>query len=276
VLYLPSAPLGNWSFREESNMRTRISFIFSSLVCCLLALAVAVTAARGGQREAVGAASTPIGDHWDAKILGQIHIEKVPEVTVIQRTVTGGLDKTNEAFVDLKQAMLREVKASRVKIEASAVASAVCYGLYPQDPDRVKAEATKGGAPLQWTAALPVPAGFKAPAEPAKALSVPASNYEVKTLPATLAAVMFSTVGRASVDGLKFFGWMAENGYVQVAPTRMVYYAKPGNAVGQAEMLNAAPALINSEETKIIVPIAVRPRGIALKPEAATVKPPIR
>jgi hypothetical protein len=139
------------------------------------------------------------------------------------------------------------------------------------------AAADKKAAPrFQWTAALPVPVGFKAPAGPAKALSVPASGYEVTTLPATLAAVMFSTVGRAPVDGLKFFGWMADNGYVQVAATRMVYYTKPGNAVAPAEMLNASKELINSEETKIIVPIAPRGRQIALKPAAATVKPPSR
>ncbi len=270
-------------------MRTRISFIYGSLVCCLLAL-IAVTSTRGEQRAAgaetaapaAEAASAPLGDVWDATKLGQIHIEKVPAVTVIQRTLTGGYDKTNEAFVDLKQTMLRQVKAAHLKIESAAAAGAVCYGVYPQDPDReaaaVKEEEAekKPPTPFRWTAALPVPAGFKAPAESAKPLSVPASGYEVTTLPATLAAVMFSTVGRAPVDGLKFFGWMADNGYVQVAATRMVYYTKAGNAVGQAEMLNASQALINSEETKIIVPIAPRARQIALKPAAATVKPPSR
>ncbi|HEV2846817.1 MAG TPA: hypothetical protein VG477_18320, partial [Thermoanaerobaculia bacterium] len=167
-------------------------------------------------------------------------------------------------FSDLKGVMMRQAAAARPAAGAANVQAATlaadCIGIYPFDPDAV------AKSRLEWGAAVMIPdtaafRNFKAPAK-AKALSVPASDYKVKTLPAIEAAVMYSTVGRSPQDGLKFFPWLAENGYVQVGPTRMLYFSDPS-----VDLLKATPEQIAATKTKIIVPIKKRARDIKLEKE---------
>lgn len=196
--------------------------------------------------------------------LGEITIEKVPPQKVLYRNLQGGYDKTQEAFNDLKGVMMQQAAARKPAAEAARVQAttlaADCIGIYPFDPDAV------AKSRLEWGAAILIPdtpafRNFKAPAQ-AKALSVPASEYRVQTLPAIEAAVMYSTVGRSAQDGLKFFPWLAENGYVQVGPTRMLYYSDPS-----VDLLKATPEQISATRTKIFVPIKKRERDIKLQKE---------
>lgn len=199
--------------------------------------------------------------------LGEIKIEKILPQRVLTRQITGGYEKHQEVFSDIKGTVVRTLtaqaavggnaaaKAAATKAVAAA-AAADCVGLYAFDPDTVEKTS------LQWNAAVIVPTTFKAPAIKARALSVPASEYKVQTLPAVDAAVMYSTVGRAPVDGLKFFPWLAENGYAQIGPTRMVYFSDT-----TVDLLKATPEQIRNTRTKIIVPIKKRDRNIALTKE---------
>ena len=193
--------------------------------------------------------------------LGEIKIERIAPQKVLTRQIQGGYDKHQEVFADLKGTMMASSPPQApARGKALAVAAAAdCLGIYPFDPDAVTNAAEK--ARFEWGAALLVPQEFKlSPSIKAKALSVPASEYKVQTLPSIEAAVMFSTVGRAPVDGLKFFSWMAENGYVQVGPTRMVYFTDTS-----VDLQRATPGQIQETKTKIIVPIKKRDRNISLK-----------
>jgi hypothetical protein len=283
-------------------MRARRSVPHGVLAACLAAIALAgfVTTKVSAAQEA-GAATrspeTPAGA-WDPSKLGEITLEKIPALHVVSRTVVVGFDKTNEVFVDLKMATLKQINKQGLfpksdpnelkfganhRVAAGGSASSLatsqdCVASYAVDPDSTSTssaganeEAVPGPPPaVEWTAHIPVPPGFVAPSTKDSQLTVKdAGPYEVGDLPATLAATMFSTVGRAATDGLKFFVWMAENGYVQTGPTRMVYYQKGGTRVAMAEMLNASQPMINLQETKIIVPVKKRDRGNALNPAAA-------
>jgi len=191
--------------------------------------------------------------------VGEITIEKVPAQKVLSRTIQGGYNVHQEVFSDLKTTSTKLIAASGIKVEEAVAAD--CVALYATDPDSTTSTAAK--AAFSWTAALLVPDAFKLPSNTrAKALSVPASDYRLETLPAIQAAVMYTTIGRAPTDGLKFFGWMADNGYVQVGPTRMLYFTDP-----KFDLLRATPEQVRDSKTKIFVPIKKRDRPIALKNE---------
>jgi len=81
-------------------------------------------------------------------------------------------------------------------------------------------------------------------------MKAPIAPYQLKILPETTAATVKSTIGQAGKDGLAMFPWMAENGYVQIAPTRMEYLSQVG-----------PPASI---PTLIIVPVEKRRSGLKL------------
>jgi hypothetical protein len=211
--------------------------------------AAAPESPRGPARDKPGGA-TPT--------LGEIKIEKIPPQKVLSRQIQGGYERHQEVFADLKGTMMAATPAQAPAGKALALA-ADCLGIYPFDPDAVTDAASK--ARFEWGAALLVPQNFRlARGTKAKALSVPASDYKVQTLPAIEAGVMYSTIGRAPVDGLKFFPWMAENGYVQVGPTRMVYFTDPS-----VDLMRATPEQLQAAQTKIIVPIKKRARNISLK-----------
>lgn len=236
---------------ESTSLEPRAALVAA---CLALVGSVAVTVGlRAATTEEVKAG---------VPVLGRISIENIAPVRVLYRDLQGGYDKTQEAFADLKGVMMRFEASSSSGPPALAAAQpaaliADCLGIYPFDPDAVPKDS------MSWGAAVIVPetAGFRrfrAPRRAAK-LSVPASGYGLQTLPAIEAAVMYSTVGRSPQDGLKFFSWMAENGYVQVGPTRMLYFSDPS-----VDLLKATPEQIAATKTKIIVPITKREREISL------------
>ena len=237
--------------------RSQSLFLTWTLAFAVIALLAGVALAQDADK-AAAARPTPA--------VGEITIEKIPAQKVLVRQVQGGYDKHQEVFSDLKGTATRALGAGAGTGAAGAKAAeaelaADCVGLYAVDPDSTTTATAK--AAFNWSAALLVPDNFKLPAGTrAKALSVPASDYKMETLPAIEAAVMYSTIGRAPTDGLKFFSWMADNGYVQVGPTRMVYFTDP-----KFDLLRATAQQVRDSKTKIIVPIHKRERPIALKNE---------
>ncbi|MGD0941460.1 MAG: hypothetical protein ABR905_17310 [Terracidiphilus sp.] len=136
------------------------------------------------------------------------------------------------------------------------------FGIYPIDPDAVK------GTALTWQVGIRVTSGEpgfpNAAPEPnitevpnserlrqtLASLHTPESPYKLAVLDEGEVAVIESTVGRAAADGLSVSPWMANNGYVQVGPTRMEYlsYSGPSEAI----------------KVRILVPVKKRPSGLKL------------
>lgn len=137
-----------------------------------------------------------------------------------------------------------------------------CFGIYPQDPDAVKAKELHWevgvrvvpGEPLGYGNNLPIeklPVWSDRELEGAlRKMKQPQSPYRLKLLTKTNAAVVDSTVAKAAQDGLAMFPWMAKNGYVQVAATRMEYLSHEGP--------------LSEMKVAIIVPIEQRPSGLRL------------
>ena len=61
-----------------------------------------------------------------------------------------------------------------------------------------------------------------------------------------------SDVRHTALDGLAMLRWLLENGYVQVAPTRMAYSGGGGDP--------------QEVRTRIIIPVVKRPSGLKLPP----------
>lgn len=134
------------------------------------------------------------------------------------------------------------------------------FGIYPVDPDAVSS-----AGQLKWLVAQQViggtALGLGSSALPrrysaSEAVAVlrglpPARNpYKLLIIPEQTVALIRSTIGRAGMDGLSMYPWMARNGYVQVGPTRMEFLATTGSP-------SAIPV-------RIIVPIKRRPSRLKI------------
>jgi hypothetical protein len=78
-----------------------------------------------------------------------------------------------------------------------------------------------------------------------------AAPFQLKTLPSTMAVVLESAAAEVPTDGLALGVWVSENGYVQIAPTRMEYISTDGQP--------------SSMRTRIIIPIRKRASGLSLR-----------
>jgi hypothetical protein len=180
-----------------------------------------------------------------------IRIEKIPAAVVLVREVAGPYSQHPVVFKEMMDYVGKNYRAV-----------GACFGIYPNDPDAVKSGNLRWqvgvrvtqGAPLGFGNNLPI--STLKPASPAqlrRAISKlkPAETpYHLQVLDPAEAAVVESTVARSPKDGLAMFPWMAENGYVQVAPTRMEYLSHEG-----------PPQHI---KVRIIVPVQKRPSGLKL------------
>jgi hypothetical protein len=174
-----------------------------------------------------GAAQTP------ATRESEIKIEHLPALTALIRTVRGGYDQHPAVIGDLM------AYAGRLYSGQFEVGNSV-FGVYATDPDAVVSPAD-----LTWEI------GMVLTVAPASARN-PDAPYELQTLPATDAAVLDSDMARTAIDGLSMSRWMLENGYVQMAPTRMAYVATDGNP--------------DHMRTRIMIPVRKRPSGLMLPP----------
>lgn len=144
---------------------------------------------------------------------------------VVPREVTGPYSQHPVLFKQL----LQYTTAKYGKPEA-------LWGIYPDDPDAVKPE------DLHWTVAVrisPKDADLAQTKEESQredvqkrslaSLQPAADPYKLVLLGESLAAVVDSTMAAAPKDGLAIIPWMASNGFVQIAPTRMEYLTSSGD-----------------------------------------------
>jgi pimeloyl-ACP methyl ester carboxylesterase len=159
----------------------------------------------------------------------RIHVERIDGGTTLMRDIAGDYSQHPKVFIALM--------AVRDRLFTPVGA---CFGIYPQDPDAVESPAE-----LHWEIGVRV-----SPRAAAKKLTAPPKPYRIAKLPAIDAAVIETNVQTAAIDGLAMFRWMAEHGYVQVAPTRIEYLSHEGS-----------PMLL---PVKIIVPVKKRRSGLTL------------
>jgi hypothetical protein len=180
-----------------------------------------------------------------------VNIENIPAAVVLVRDVTGPYSQHPVVFKEMMDYVGKNYRAV-----------GACFGIYSNDPDAVKSGNLRWqvgvrvtqGAPLGFGNNLPISTLKSAsPAQLRRAMSrlkPPEKPYHLQVLDPAEAAVVESTVARSPKDGLAMFPWMAENGYVQVAPTRMEYLSHEG-----------PPQDI---KVRIIVPVQKRASGVKL------------
>lgn len=181
----------------------------------------------------------------------KVRVSAIPSAIVLYREVTGPYNQHPEVFAELMKYVGTNYRAV-----------GACFGIYPQDPDAVKAKELHWEVGVRVVPGNPLGYGNNLPIEklPVRSdrqlegalhkMKQPQSPYRLKLLAKTNVAVIDSTVAKAAQDGLAMFPWMAKNGYVQVAPTRMEYLSHEGPP---SEM-----------KVTIIVPVKERPSGLRL------------
>jgi DNA gyrase inhibitor GyrI len=179
----------------------------------------------------------------------EVKVVKIRASVAVVRTVRGSYSQSPKVMEE----MMRYVHTN-----FRAVGD--CFGIYPDDPDKVAA------ADLKWTVGVRVttgePMGYghtasmkeiegKDPAAIQKQLKAPKQPYSISLIPGGEVAVIQTSVRNAGKDGLYMFKWMAENGYVQIHPTRMEYLSHKG-----------PPMQI---PVRIVVPVKKRASGLKLE-----------
>lgn len=165
-------------------------------------------------------------------------------MVIICREVAGPYDLSPKYFAQLSKYADERYRAAGGLL-----------GMYPVDPDAVSspdqlkwfvAQQVIEGAPLGLgSSAMPQRHSPLETARIRKQLQSPQGPYKLSIIPEQTVAVIRSTIGRAVSDGLSMFPWMARNGYVQIAPTRMEFLATKGK--------------VATIPVRIIVPIKKRP-----------------
>lgn len=179
-----------------------------------------------------------------------VRMESVPASWVVVREVQGGYEKHTQVFDELMR-----------YVGANFRAVGYCFGIYPTDPDAVKAGTQRWQVGVRVVPGKALGYGNNLPMESLSRMSPrqleqqrrqfkkAQSPYRLELLEETETAMVESSVEEAPQDGLSMFGWMAKNGYVQIGPTRMEYLSHEG-----------AP---NKIPTRIVVPVKKRPSGLA-------------
>jgi hypothetical protein len=136
---------------------------------------------------------------------------------------------------------------------AGMAAGGDCFGIYPMDPDTVINPAN-----LKWQVGVGMTQagpgddgdGLLQPPLPRLPTRKPAAPYRMTRLPAVKVATIMSDVKYSEFDGMTVERWMLENGYVQNAPTRMVYLAHTGDP--------------HDIPVRIMIPVVERASGVKL------------
>lgn len=192
-----------------------------------------------------------LGQQPEEGVSPKVEVSKIPSAIVIYREVTGPYSQHTVVFEQLMQYVGKNYRAI-----------GACFGVYPHDPDAVKASELHWeigvrvvpGEALGYGKNLPIeelPNASEARLrQTLRRMKQPETPYKLKILEGTTAAVVDSTVARASQDGLAMIPWAPQNGYVQTGPTRMEYLSHEG-----------APTEIR---VKIIVPVKKRESRLRL------------
>ncbi len=179
----------------------------------------------------------------------EVRVQTTPATWAVVRDVTGPYNMHPEVF----QEMMKYV-GENYRVLGH------CFGIYPVDPDATKESALVWQVGVRVTPGKPLGFGQSIPLDQnsisavhlkqdRKKLKAPASPYRLVVMPEAAAAMIESTVANTPKDGLSMFRWMAENGYVQVAATRMEYLSH-----------ESPPEEI---KTRIFVPVAKRKSGLS-------------
>lgn len=179
-------------------------------------------------------AMCPVHGQQQGQFDARISVQRVSGGTILVRDVAGSYARHPEVFAELmrhRDQFYRGVGD--------------CFGVYPMDPDAIAADEM-----LRWRVGVRV-----APLNAGDVVRRAPRGYRIERMPDTDAAVIETDVQRAAMDGLSVIRWMAENGYVQVGPTRLEYRTHEGN-----------PQLIPA---RIIVPVKARASGLKLAARGA-------
>ncbi|HSS18880.1 MAG TPA: hypothetical protein VLL54_02290 [Pyrinomonadaceae bacterium] len=180
-----------------------------------------------------------------------VSVQKLPASWALVRDVQGSYEQHPDVF----QEMMKYVGANFRAV-------GFCFGIYPNDPDDLKRGILRWQVGVRVISGKPLGFGNQMPMTALSARSArqlqrekgrlkqPAAPYRLILIESTEAAVLETSVEETPRDGLSMFRWMAENGYVQVAPTRMEYLSHEGPP--------------NKIPTRIIVPVLKRASGLSV------------
>lgn len=126
-----------------------------------------------------------------------VRSEVAPRIQIVSRDLKGSFAQHPAALAELRRYL------SNVKADIAGPA----MGIYPMDPDVVPARE------LQWQVAVPVASATR--------LRAP---YALRVLPSTEIVALDSSVAESHHDGLFLKKWVIDNGFVQTAPTRMLFH----------------------------------------------------
>jgi hypothetical protein len=128
---------------------------------------------------------------------GSARTEMAGRTQIVSREITGSFAQ--------HPAVLSELR--RFLSDAKVPAIGPVMGVYPMDPDAVPE------GELRWQVAVPVSGTVRL-----------RSPYSLAALPAGEVALLDTTVGDSHHDGLFMKKRVVDNGFVQVAPTRMLFH----------------------------------------------------
>ncbi|HSS18567.1 MAG TPA: winged helix-turn-helix domain-containing protein [Pyrinomonadaceae bacterium] len=180
-----------------------------------------------------------------------VAIERIPASWALVREVRGSYETHPEALQEMKD---------YVGLNYRALGDS--FGIYPVDPDAAKQDALHWEVGIRITDGEPLGSGNSLPLitslgktsqeleSEKKQFKRPQTPYKIVLLESVEAAVVDSTIEETPKDGLSMSRWLAENGYVQVGPTRMEFLKFDGPA--------------NKVPTRIIVPVQKRSSGLTL------------
>jgi DNA-binding winged helix-turn-helix (wHTH) protein len=202
--------------------------------------------------EAAPASNAPLVADNSKTVTGKlVAVEKVPASWALIREVRGSYETHPEVFQEMMT-----YAGSNFRVVGDN------FGIYPVDPDAAKANTLHwevgvritAGEPLGYGNSLPLITSLgKTPQDlenDKQKFKRPLAPYKIVLLDSVEAAVVESTVEETPTDGLSMFRWLAENGYVQVGPTRMEFQKFDGPA--------------NKVPTRIMIPIQKRSSGVTV------------
>jgi hypothetical protein len=131
----------------------------------------------------------------------RVQVDTLPARLTIARTITGSYATTPEMLADLNR-----------YVETLGIPTTAPIGVFPMDPDTAPAHR------MTWDIVMPI----------AKRPSSIAAPYRVAQLEGATVARINTTVARSHRDGKRGKEWVIRNGYVQTAPTRVVFLGVSG------------------------------------------------
>jgi hypothetical protein len=141
--------------------------------------------------------TTSLGQAQSAAGTKTVRNTTAARTQVVSREVKGSFAQHPAALAEL----------GRFVATAKVATTGPLMGIYPMDPDVVPE------GELRWQVAVPVSATARMRAP-----------YTLTALPASEVVSLDSSVADSHHDGLFMKKWVIDNGFVQIAPTRMLFH----------------------------------------------------